>query len=180
VVNQKERRRLLAGAGAGAALWLAGCGRVANHVKTTVPVSSADLDHLSALLDAEQKTVAAYQAGIPLLDQALVKPAIQFLKEELSHVGELAGLIKKAGGKPAHPPLYDLGHPRTSNDVLTLLHDLERAQLSAYLSAIPQLSSGKTRAALAAVFANDAQHVTVLRQQLGTTPVAQAFVIGRQ
>jgi hypothetical protein len=95
-------------------------------------------------------------------------------------VGELSGLIKKAGGKPAHPPLYDLGHPQTSNDVLTLLHELETAQLSAYLRTIPQIANGKTRAALAAVFANDAQHVTVLRQQLGETPVAQAFVNGRQ
>ena len=179
-MNQPERRRLLAGAGAGAALLLAGCGRVAIHVKTTVPVSSSDLEHLSALLDVEQKTVAAYQAGIPLLDQTLVKPAVQLLKQELSHVGELSGLIKKAGGKPAHPPLYDLGHPRTSDDVLSLLHELESAQLSAYLTAIPQLSDGKTRSTLAAVFANDAQHVTVLRQQLGRSPVAQAFVNGRQ
>jgi ferritin-like protein len=175
----RSRRQLLGGAGA-AALALAGCGATHNHVKTTVPVASEDLVHLGALLDLEHKTVAAYEAGIPLLDAVSAKAASLFLGHELSHVGELSGLIKKAGGKPAHAGLYDLGHPRTSDEVLTLLHELEAAQLAAYLAAIPKLTAGPTRAALAAVCANDAQHLAVVRQRLGLSPAPQAFVTGRE
>jgi hypothetical protein len=176
-----SRRQLLASAGAGAAaLALAACGGAHNHVETTVPVASADLVHLAALLDLEHKTVAAYEAGIPLLDSDSAKTAGVFLGQELSHAGELSGLIKKAGGTPARARLYDLGNPRSAGDVLALLHELEAAQLAAYLRTIPKLSAGPTRAALAAVCANDAQHLAVMRQRLGLAPAPQALVTGRE
>ena len=49
--------------------------------------------------------------------------------------------------------------------MLRLLHKIERAQITAYLDAIPKVSLGSTRAALAAVLANDAQHISVLRSR---------------
>ena len=51
--------------------------------------------------------------------------------------------------------------------MLALLHRLERAQIAAYLDAIPQLSPGPVRAAVASILANDAQHLAVLRLTQG-------------
>ncbi len=167
-----------------AVLGLTACGHSAVHprVSTSAKVPSADIDLLYGLLDLEYETVAAYEAGIPLLDSASAVDAQQFLHHELSHVGEMAGLLRQAGIKKPPGPrgAYDLGHPRTSAEVLALLHRLEAAQLAAYLHAIPLLASGPVRVAVASVFANDAQHVAVLRERLHRAPAPAAFVTGRE
>jgi hypothetical protein len=166
---------------AAAAVTLPGCGGPTHHhPKTPTRVASGDVAVLTSLLAIERKTIAAYEAGIPLLDSDSAKTAGVFLGQELSHAGELSGLIKKAGGTPARARLYDLGNPRSAGDVLALLHELEAAQLAAYLRTIPKLSAGPTRAALAAVCANDAQHLAVMRQRLGLAPAPQALVTGRE
>ena len=117
-------------------------------------------------------TVAAYTAGIPLLAPSARMAGQRFLTQELSHAGELSGLVRQAGGVAIKAREgYDLGHPRNGDDVLKLLHELERSQIAAYLQAIPKVSMASTRAALAAVMANDAQHISVLRSQLGRQPV---------
>lgn len=140
-----------------------------------------DVALLNSLLDLEHYAIAAYEAGIPLMAKGSAVAARQFLAQELSHAGELSGLVREAGQKPNDPlPAYDLGHPRTNEDVLRLLHRIETSQLAAYVRAIPRLQPGKVRAAALAVFANDAQHVTILRLQLGLDPVPAAFVTGTE
>jgi ATP phosphoribosyltransferase regulatory subunit HisZ len=150
-------------------------------VKTSKHVPPQDIGLLNRLLDLEHETIAAYEAGIPLLSEADQKVAEQFLRHELAHAGELAGLVTQAKGLPWQPRLrYSLGHPRTAAQTLDLLHRLERAQVSSYLWAIPRLAGATARAAAAAVLANDAQHVAMLRASLGQTPAPAAFVTGRE
>ena len=184
-----SRRRLLqAAAAATAGLGIAGCGGPTDtarkfHIPIPNHVPIADLGPLGRLLYLEYATVAAYEAGIPLLDEATQKTAEQFLRHELAHAGDIGGLIKNAtkAKKPPQPGVrYPLGHPRTTGQVLDLLCRLERAQLSAYLWAIPRLSAGPVRAAAAAIFANDAQHLSLLRLRLGQPPAPAAFVTGRE
>jgi hypothetical protein len=142
-------------------------------------VPRSDATALNALLDVEHYAVAGYAAGIPLLHEPQAKAAVQFLAQELAHTVQLSDLIKRAHGKPNRPAAsYDLGHPRSSEDVLALLKRLEQAQLRAYLDAIPQLSGGKVRAAVAAIYANDAQHLALLRWQTGEAPAPAALVTG--
>jgi hypothetical protein len=188
--DSASRRGLLKAAGTaaagGAALVLTACGGSHNSSAQTTttggPVqSSGDADLLNSLLDLEHLGIAAYTAGIPLLSPAGRKDGQLFLTQELSHSGELAGLVHQAGGKPHKGrETYDLGHPRTAGDVLRLLHRIERAQIAAYLDAIPKVSLGSTRAALAAVLANDAQHIAVLRLMLGRRPIPAAIVNGHE
>ena len=178
-----SRRQLLASA-LGAGILLAGCGHgnsLHSRVKQVGPVAPADARTLNQLLDLEHLMIAAYTASIPLLDSDAADAAKRFLGQELSHAGELSGLVKQSGGK-AHKPMasYDLGRPRGSEQVLALLHRIERAQLAAYVHALPTLSQPKVRAATAAVMANDAQHVSVLRAKLGLSPLPSAFVTGRE
>ena len=167
-----------------AAVGLTGCGHSGSHpsVSTSTVVPSGDVKILLGLLDLEYQTIAAYEGGIPLLDSASAVDAQQFLRHELSHAGEIGGLLRQAGiKKPPGPRVdYNLGHPRTSDEVLALLHRLEAAQLAAYLRAIPLVAAGPVRVALASVFANDAQHVAGLRSLLRRSPAPAAFVTGRE
>jgi hypothetical protein len=177
-----------AGLAAGAALLLAACGgshsssSQATTTATSGPVPNGlDVVLLNHLLDLEHMGIAAYTAGIPLLSPAGRKDGQLFLTQELAHAGELGGLVKQAGGKPHKGrETYDLGHPRTEEDVLKLLHGIERAQIDTYLEAIPKVSLGATRAALAAMLANDAQHISVLRLSLGRRPIPTALVTGHE
>jgi hypothetical protein len=182
----RSRRALLrtSGAGLGAALVLGACGKNSHQPdvhKLPPELRRADVELLNRALDLENKAIAAYTAGIPLLDGRAHAAAKNFLSQELSHAGELSGLIKQAGGKANPPkPSYDLGQPNNRTDVLRLLHELERAEIAGYLAALPYVSPGPVRAALAAILANDAQHVTVLRLRLGVDPLPGAFVTGSE
>jgi hypothetical protein len=187
--DRASRRALLRGAGATLAVSafgvLAGCGTSSAGRKSVkqVPLVTrqADVQLFNRSLHLERRAIAAYIAGIPLLNASQAKVATQFLNQELAHAGELLGLIAAAGGKAIRrAPSYDLGHPRTAQEVLTLLDGLEGNQIAAYLDAIPRLSPGPVRAAVASILANDAQHVSILRLELGSSPAPAAFVTGRE
>jgi hypothetical protein len=174
-----SRRQLLSGvSAAGAGAVLAGCGTPS---ATSLPgsVLEADVHTLNRLIRAEYYAVAAYVAGIPLLSGGDAPAAKQFLEQDLSHIEDLAELVRKAGVKPyVSGQVYNLGHPRDRIEVLVLLHHAEQVTLRAYLDAIPQLSPGVVKATAASLFANDAQHASTIRGRLGMAPVPEAVVTG--
>jgi hypothetical protein len=180
----ESRRGLLRGAwpgAAAAALVLAGCGGGSRHPSVKLADAASDVEILNRSLALERRTVEAYIAGIPLLNYADGKAAEQFLNAELEHTGELLALIKAAKGEAIpRAGSYDLGHPRGGAEVLTLLHDLERRQIAGYLDAIPRLSPGPVRAAVATILASDAQHIAILRLAQGVAPAPSAFVTGAE
>jgi rubrerythrin len=160
---------------------LSGCGTkpLREKIRGGAKVSRADVEALNGLLDVEHYAIAAYTAGTPLLGRTAAKAARQILSQELAHAVELGDLITRAGGKANKPrSTYNFGHPSTASEVLMLLERAEQAQLSAYLEAIPRVGGGRLSAALAAIFANEAQHLTVLRWQTGQAPVPAALVVG--
>jgi hypothetical protein len=182
-----SRRAILkrsgAGVAAGAALALAGCASKSNRPnvhKIPPEARSADVEILNGLLEIEYKAIAAYTAGIPLLEGRHVQTAgRQFLSQEISHSGELYALIRQAKGIAPHPKSsYPFGRPTGHKDVLELLHTLEQEQIAAYLDAIPNVSPGSVRAALSSILANDAQHLVVVRRALRVEPIPTAFVTG--
>ena len=178
-----SRRGLLRAAGAGLAGALAaGCGSqsLKAQVHNSQPVLDTDVELLNELLYLEHVAIAAYTAGTPLLVSSVGEVGQLFLNHELAHSGALAWMVKAAGGDPIMPePSYDLGHPRTSDEVLALLHEVENAQLTAYLKAIPGLAPGFVKATVASILANDAQHVAVVRAALHKPAVPSALVTGR-
>lgn len=181
--GSSSRRGLLRAAGAGlASVIVAGCGgsSLKAQVDNAKPVLHSDADLLNHLLDLEHWAIAAYTAATPLLPPATVKAGQLFLNDELSHAGDLAGLVRAAGGKPIKPrPSYPLGHPRGSDEVLGVLHTVEQALITAYLDAIPRLRPGTVKQQVASIFANDAQHLAVVRAALHEPAVPSAFVTGR-
>ncbi|MBV8430808.1 MAG: ferritin-like domain-containing protein [Solirubrobacterales bacterium] len=174
---------LTGGAAAGAAALLSACSGgkpLREKVQGGGKVTPADVPPLNGLLDVEHYAIAAYASGIPLLPQHTPQAyaAIQFLAQELAHAVQLSDLIHRAKGKPRRPAAsYDLGHPQTPADVAALLKQVEETQISAYLNTIPRLSGG-ARSAAAAILANDAQHLAVLRWQTGESPTPSALVKG--
>jgi hypothetical protein len=178
----RSRRALLAGAAGVGVVALAGCGGkpLREKILNGGTVSPADVPVLNALLGVEHDAVAAYAAAFPLFPDGTEanKVAKQFLSQELAHVAELTELVKDGGGKAASPPAdYTLGNPRTAAEALDLLERVERAELHAHLRLMPALGGGHVRAAIATIFANDSQHLAVVRAQSGQTPTA-AFVVG--
>jgi hypothetical protein len=142
---------------------------------------SVDVAILNRGLDLEYRAVAAYTAGIPLLSGDAARVAEQFLGQELSHAGELYGLVKEAKGEPHNQQQsYPIGHSRSESEVLALLHELELAQISFYLAAIPNLTPGPVRAAVASVLANDAQHLAFVRASMHRPPLTSPFVTGQR
>jgi hypothetical protein len=185
----RSRRQMLMVAGGGlaaSASLLAGCHGTAPlrvKVRGAAKVDPADVPALNQLLDLERYAVTAYAAGIPLLPEGgeAWKAAKQFLAQELAHEVSLTELIMQAKQKPAKARAsYDLGHPQNAEQVLALLHRVERAQLAAYTSTIPNLIPGRVRSTVAAIYANDAQHLAVLRGAMGLDPVPSAFATGAE
>jgi rubrerythrin len=177
-----RRAFLTSGAGVTGAALLGGCGGggpLREKVRSGARVSRADVEPLNTLLDVEHYAIAAYAAGIPLLHDPQAKSTIQFLAQEMAHSVQLGDLIRQAGGKPHLPKIsYDLGHPRAAAEVLDLLQHVERTQLRVYLDVLPRLSAGKTRSAVVSIFANEAQHLAMLRWQTGHAPAPEALVTG--
>ncbi len=185
VTAPRSRRAALAtAASAAGAVALAGCGSkpLREEIRTGAHVAPGDLPFLNALLDVEHYAIAAYAAGIPLLgplNSPGAKMGKQFLAQELAHAVELSDLAKRAGGKPRKPQAsYNLGHPRSAAEALALLEHAENVQLQAYLAMLPRLSGGHVRAALLTIYANDAQHLAVLRGHAGLPAASGPFVGG--
>ena len=143
--------------------------------------SSSSQSHTTTTTTTRRQKKSDENPPLELLNPLASAAAAQFLSQELAHVTELKGLIKQAGGTPARPaPSYELGHPKTKEDVLMLLHGVEQAQMTAYLHAITVLTPGRLRGAAAAILANHAQQASVLRLDLGLRPVPSALVTGRE
>ncbi len=182
-----SRRQLLGASGAaGAAFGLAACGgspsraapRVARLPKS---IASADEALLNRLIEVENHAAAAYIASIPLLSDHNLRAAKHFLHQELSHAAELIAAIRTGGGKPQGPPTtYDLGQPQGTKQVMELLHSVERRSIDAYLYSIPKLPAGPLRAVAASILANEAQHIAIVRRNLGLDPVPAPFVTGAE
>jgi hypothetical protein len=162
----------------GALFALEGCGGPHTALLRLPPTARREqAEILNHVLDLEHSVIAAYTAGIPLLSASARDAARRFLDQDLTHAGELAGLVKQVGSKPHEPKAsYELGQPRRAADVLRLLHAREQQVIAAYLAALPRLTPGPVRAAVASVMANDAQHVSLLRAALDRRPVPAAFV----
>lgn len=174
-----SRRQLLSGvSAAGAGSVLVGCGST-SATSLSSSVLAPNVHRLNRLIRAEYYAVGAYVAVIPLLSGDDVLIAQQFLNQDMSHIEDLAAIVRQTGVKPyATDQLYDFRRPRDRAEALQLLHHAEEVTLGAYLDAIPRLSPGVVKATAASLFANDAQHASTIRGRLGLPRVPEAVVTG--
>ena len=172
-----------AGLAAGSALVLGACADdTKSPLADTLPDESddADVELLNLALDLELTTVAAYKAAAGRLRGDALDAAKLFVEQAQEHANRLSDAIKEAGGTPNRAKeSYEFPRIRAQEDALRFAIDLEDRAIAAYIDLLPKLGQGELRATVAAIVSNDAQHVAVLRAELGEEPVPAALVLGR-
>lgn len=180
-----SRRRLFKTAGVSVAGASAASLAACTDDTKTAPVGpdesdEADVEILNSALDLELMTVAAYKLAAGRLKGDALQIGKLLLEQEQEHVDGLAAAIADAGGTPNRAKAtYDFPQLLTQRDALRFALDLENTAIAAYIDALPKLGKGDLRATASAIVANEAEHVSVVRDALGLEPVPGAFVYGR-
>lgn len=149
------------------ALVLAGCGK-SGHGAATDSEKAGDVEVLNAMLGQELTAVDSYGRALPLLRGRALAVAGELRGQDQAHVDALTKAIRGIGGEtdaeaaePQAPP------PKTREDALLLVYEMENASLSGALDANPHLQTTAPRMLAPALAASHAQHVAALRQLLG-------------
>jgi len=177
--GRRLRRALALGAVAGLAVGLAACGG-GDDVSTVDP--AADAAVLNEVLGRQLAAVEAYEEVLPALRGADLAMARRFRVQEQEHVDATTKTLRGLE-EPADPAAeaIDASDLATSAEALDFLYRLESATIDAELNAVSRLTVGWTRPLVAAMAANQAQRLVLIRRALGASPletVPQAFETG--
>jgi hypothetical protein len=175
------RRALLAAAVAAAlAAALSACG--GGGSSSTAAEKEADIAVLNEILGRQQAAIAAYEQALPHLHGPALLAAGQFHAQEQEHADAMTKILWGIGGK-AEPPAETIEAEdlRTQADVLNFLYEMESGTIHSELGAVERLHADWPRPRLAAMAANGAQHLVLIRRALGAKPletVPEAFETG--
>jgi len=160
---------LLAGLATVLVLVLAGCGGGDSVTTTAAPDKAADAVVLNEILARELAAVRAYERTLPLLRGAALASAREFRADEQGHTNALLRALRRLGEEaaPKEEEIESEGLA-TQADALEFLYEVESVSIAANLRAIAKLTSPTPRALLGSIAANQAQHLVVLRRQLGS------------
>jgi hypothetical protein len=162
---------------------LVGCGGGGSSTTTgteaasTAPAAeqSPDGELLNKVLTRQEAAVDAYAKVTPELSPDLGKRALIFRRQEQEHVD---ATIKALRGLDAPVETtaesIEPGELKDERERLVFLYEVEGATIEDELSAISRLEASSPRSMLASTVANQAQHLTLLRQALGAGPLASA------
>lgn len=171
---------LVAGLAATIAAGLAACGGGGDDGSAVDP--EADAAVLNEILGRQQAAVQAYSEALPALRGAGLAMARRFRTQEQEHVD---GTTKTLRGleQPAEPAAETIaaGDLATPTDALRFLYEMESATIDLELNAVSRLTVGWTRPLIAAMAANQAQRLVLIRRALGAGPlqtVPDAFEAG--
>ena len=141
----------------------------------TADVTGGDIEALRNAIELEDHALFAYgkAAGLGVLTPAQIELSAGHLGDHQAHRQLLVDTVTSLGGGP--PDVKDVypitGDTRSARGFLGILVALEEATVQAYFAAIRTLSRAELRHTLASVTGVEAQHVVVLRQALGETPL---------
>ena len=169
-----RRAALLATACLLLALALGACGGGGDDSgeSTVVAEKEHDADVLNQILGRQRAAVEAYGGVLPDLDGAALALAIQFRAQEQEHSVALLEALRDLGGaEEVEQETIEPGELRTEADRLRFLYEIESATIEDEIGAIGRLEFGSPRALLAATVANHAQHLALLRRELGAKPL---------
>jgi Ferritin-like domain len=166
---------------------LAGCGgggssttaAPAAGAATPAPSSeeSADAAILNTVLGRQEAAGEAFAEVGPALPPSLAKLAAYFRAQEEEHVDSVLKALRglKSAAEPVSEPI-DTSGLKSDRERLLFLYEVESATIDEELSAVSNLESSGPRSLLASTVANQAQHLTLLRQALGSGPLASVPV----
>jgi Ferritin-like domain len=140
---------------------------------TLPPEEAADAEALNKVLARQEAAVEAFAQVIPSLSPRFARMASYFRAQEQEHVDAVLKAMR-GDGLPAEstPEPIDLGEPKSDQERLVFLYEVESATIDEELSAISSLEATWPRSLLASIVADQAQHLTLLRQTLGAGPLA--------
>lgn len=174
-----RRALLLAAVVAGLVGSLTACGGGGGDSTTD---KEADVGVLNEILGRQLAAVEAYGQALPALRGTELATARRFRAQEQEHVDATTKTLRGLGGE-ADPPVETIkaGELETPEDALHFLYELESATIDAELSAVGKLTIGWPRPLVAAMAANQAQRLVLIRHALGAQPpeiVPEAFETG--
>jgi rubrerythrin len=163
-----RRAPLLLVACALAAAVLAGCGGGGDGGSDPVVDKAADAVTLNVVLSRQLAAVRAYERTLPLLRGAARRSAEEFRAQEQEHVDSILKALRGLGEKsePKEEEIESEGL-KTQADALTFLYEVESVSVANDLRALSHLTAPWPRVLMASIAANQAQHLVVLREQLG-------------
>lgn len=174
------RRALLLGATAAlAAAALSACGSGGSSGATD---TERDVKVLNDVLGRQLAAVAAYERVQPRLHGADLAAARQFRAQEQEHVDSTTKTLRGIGGEadPAAETI-ETDDLATRADSLEFLYQMESATIDFELNAVGRLTIDWPRPLIAAMAANQAQRLVLLRRALGAKPpetIPSAFEAG--
>jgi Ferritin-like domain len=160
---------------------LAGCGGGGSSTTTATeaasteaaPAQSPDGELLDKVLARQEGAVAAYTEVIPHLSPRFAHMASYFRAQEQEHVDAVVKALRGIEAPAATAPEeIEVGELKTDEERLVFLYELEGATIDEELSAISKLEAPWPRSLLSSTVADQAQHLTLLRQALGAGPLA--------
>jgi hypothetical protein len=173
------RRALLLGAVVALVVSFAACGGAGGDSTTD---KEADVQVMNEVLGRQLAAVEAYGQALPALRRDELAVARRFRAQEQEHVDATTKTLRGLGGE-ADPPdeTIEAGELETPEDALYFLYELESATIDAELNAVGKLTIGWPRPLIAAMAANQAQRLVLIRRALGATLpeiVPEAFETG--
>jgi len=155
-----------------------GCGR-SGHGAETDPEKGSDAEILNEALARELTTLDAYTRGRAVLRAPRRAAGRQLRAQEQEYADALTKAIRGLGGETeAEPEDPDLTRTRDQAALLGRVYELESAALAFYIDAAPRLYTAASRTLDASLATGHAQHLVVLRQELGASrsaSVPEAF-----
>jgi Ferritin-like domain len=141
------------------------------------PEEAADAAILNTVLARQEAAVEAYGKVIAALPPRLARLASYFRAQEQEHVDAVLKAMRglKIPAEP-NPELFEQGDLKSDRERLEFLYEVESSTIDEELSAISKLETAWPRSLLSSTVADQAQHLTLLRQALGAGPLASVPV----
>jgi len=151
------------------AVAIAGCGKKGKGAATDSE-KAADVALLNGLLSRELTLIEAYAVADPELRGQLLAAAAEFRGQSQAHVDAIEKAIRGLGGEvEAEATPLEAPRPHSRREALDLLYARENAAFGLAVEAAPRLQATAPTTLAAALAANHAQHLAVLRQGLGAS-----------
>lgn len=163
---------------------LAGCGGGGTSAPSAPAATSraaveqsADGEALDQVLGRQEAAILAYGQVTPKLAPPLARMAAYFRAQEQEHVDAVLKAMRglQIAAEPREETI-EADEPKTDRERLEFLYEVESATIDEELSAIASLEASWPRSLLASTVADQAQHLTLLRQALGAGPLASVPV----
>jgi hypothetical protein len=143
---------------------------------------AGDVRVLNEILARQLAAVEAYGEALPALEGADMTLARAFRAQEQEHVDATTKTLRGLEGEFDPPEeTIEAGELSTRGDALGFLYELESATIDAELSAVAKLTVAWPRPLIAAMAANQAQRLVLIRRALGAQlleTVPEAFETG--